>query len=154
MQKIKMNYGLKKMNMSSPSMVATYVIRTILPLPGPPLGNSSFTQEAYFEITILFSGEGDPEAVDQVKEGERTKLVHENSNAKANSEFIIHLEERKLGSKDDDKGEVVMLSMRLTVGGSLPLKLPSSFPGSIGLNSNGFVYLDRIKLVFESEKEE
>ena len=142
------------MNMSSPSMVATYVIRTILPLPGPPLGNSSFTQEAYFEITILFSGEGDPEAVGQVKEGERTKLVHENSNAKANSKFIIHLEERKLGSKDDDKGEVVMLSMRLTVGGSLPLKLPSSFPGSIGLNSNGFVYLDRINLVFESEKEE
>ncbi|KAL6316608.1 hypothetical protein AAG906_018863 [Vitis piasezkii] len=115
----------------------------------PPLGNSSFTQEGYFEITILFSGEGDPEAVGQVKEGERTKLVHENSNAKTNSEFIIHLEERKLGSKDDNKGEVVMLSMRLTIGGSLPLKLPSSFPGSIGLNSNGFVYLDRIKLVFE-----
>ncbi|RVW45389.1 hypothetical protein CK203_107376 [Vitis vinifera] len=68
--------------------------------------------------------------------------------------ILTQLARRKLGSKDDDKGEVVMLSMRLTVGGSLPLKLPSSFPGSIGLNSNGFVYLDRIKLVFESEKEE
>ena len=152
MQKIRLNSGLKKMNLSSPSMAAASVIKTALPLPGPPLGNSSFPQEAYFEITILFSGDDDPEAVGLVKEGERTKLIHENSNAKANSESIIHvtssrqgnnkLEEMKLGSKDDGKGEVVMLSVGLTAGGSLPLKLPGSFPGSIGLNSNGSVYLD------------
>ncbi|KAJ9674352.1 hypothetical protein PVL29_023730 [Vitis rotundifolia] len=154
MQKIRLNSGLKKMNMSSPSMAAASVIRTALPLPGPPLGNSSFPQEAFFEITILFSGERDPEAVGRVKEGERTKLIHENSNAKANSESIIHLEEMILGSKDDGKGEVVMLSVGLTAGGSLPLKLPGSYPGSIGFNSNGSVYLDGIKLVFESEKEE
>lgn len=152
MQKIRLNSGLKKMNTSGPSMAALSVIRTALPLPGPPLGNSSFPQESYFEITILFTSEDHPDAGGRVKEGERTKLIHENSNGKATSESIVHvtssrhgtdkLEEMKLASKDDGRGEAVMLSVGLTAGGSLPLKLPGSYPGSIGLNSNGSVYLD------------
>lgn len=160
MQKIRLNPGLKKINTTTtPS-----VIRTALPLPGPPLGNSSFPQEAYFEITILSSNEDDDvESVGggKVKEGERTKLIQENSSSvKLNSDSFIHgnigkLEEIKLGSgKDDDRNEVVMISVGFTGGSSLPMKLPGSYPGSIGFNSNGSVYLDGIKLALESEKAE
>ncbi|KAJ4701718.1 Concanavalin A-like lectin/glucanase domain containing protein [Melia azedarach] len=162
MQKIRLNLGLKKVNVNSPPMSAASVIRTALPLPGPPLGNSAFPQEAYFEITILYSRD-DQESVGKVREGEKTKLIQENSNANANSESLVHvtssrrinkIEEFKLASKDEGKGEVVMLSLGLTPGGSLPLRLPGSYPGSIGFNSDGSVYLDGIKLVFESEKAE
>ncbi|KAA8528509.1 hypothetical protein F0562_035864 [Nyssa sinensis] len=173
MQKIRLNSGLKKMiNTSNSSMAATSVTKTALPLPGPPLGNSSFPQEAYFEITIFSSLEDihDHESsVGKVKvgksEGEKTKLIQEtNSTAKANSESFVHvtsscshgnnkLEELKLAGKDDGS-EIVMLSVGLTGGGALPLKLPGSYPGSIGFNSSGSVYLDGIKLEFESEKEE
>ena len=53
----------------------------------------------------------------------------------------------KLGGKDEGKGgggggDAVMLSVGLTAGGSLPLKLPGSYPGSIGFNSDGSVYVD------------
>lgn len=150
MQKIRLNLGLKKVNVNSPPMSAASVIRTALPLPGPPLGNSAFPQEAYFEITILYSRD-DQESVGKVREGEKTKLIQENSNANANSESLVHvtssrrinkIEEFKLASKDEGKGEVVMLSLGLTPGGSLPLRLPGSYPGSIGFNSDGSVYLD------------
>ncbi|KAL5559072.1 hypothetical protein UlMin_035283 [Ulmus minor] len=167
MQKIRLNPGLKKaLNVGSPSMAAASVMRTALPLPGPSLGNSSFPQEAYFEITILYfrNDEIYDQSVGKVKEGEKTKLIQENFKAKGNSESLVHvtsnhrinkIEELKLGSgKDDGKGEAVMLSVGLTPGGSLPLKLPGSYPGSIGFNSNGSVYVDGIKLAFESEKAE
>ncbi|KAL0392077.1 UNVERIFIED_CONTAM: hypothetical protein Sradi_2430500 [Sesamum radiatum] len=39
-------------------------------------------------------------------------------------------------------------------GGPLPLKFPGSYPGSIGFNSSGSVYLEGAKLVSESEKAE
>ncbi|GKV48282.1 hypothetical protein SLEP1_g55104 [Rubroshorea leprosula] len=51
------------------------------------------------------------------------------------------------------EGDAVMILVGLTVGAPLPLKLPGSYPWSIGFNSDGFVYLDGIKLVFGSEKE-
>lgn len=165
MQKIRLNSGLKKVNTSSPYMSAAAVIKTALPLPGPPLGNSAFPQEAYFEITILYArDDGQSQSVGKTREGEKTKLIQENSYANANSESLVHVtsshsvnkvEELKLvAAKDDGKGEVVMLSLGLTPGGSLPLRLPGSYPGSIGFNSDGSVYLDGIKLVFESEKAE
>ncbi|XP_022714504.1 uncharacterized protein LOC111274092 [Durio zibethinus] len=162
MQKIRLNSGSKKIWRHP--MAAASVIRTALPLPGPPLGNSAFPQEAYFEITILYCRGDDRESSDKLKEGERTKLIQENSNPKANSESFVHvtisshdiskIEELKLATKDDGKGEAVMLSVGLTAGGSLPSKLPGSYPGSIGFNSDGSVYLDGIKLVFESGKED
>ncbi|KAJ9186768.1 hypothetical protein P3X46_002305 [Hevea brasiliensis] len=164
MQKIRLNSGIKKVNVSNPSMFAASVIRTALPLPGPPLGNSAFPQEAYFEITILYSqGKDHDESITKVKEGEKTKLIQENSNPKLNSESLVHvssshrfnkIEELKLAGKDDGKDEAVMLSLGLTTGGFLPLKHPGSYPGSIGFNSNGSVYLEGMKLVFESEKGE
>lgn len=155
MQKIRLNPGLKKAwNASNPSMAAASVIRTALPLPGPPLGTSSFPQEAYFEITILFCRGGDEknQSIGKVKEGEKTKLIQENnSNAKANSDSLVHvtstnrvnkIEELRLGCRDDGKVDAVMLSVGLTAGGSLPLKLPGSYSGSIGFNSDGSVYVD------------
>lgn len=152
MQKIRLNSGLKKVNASNSSMSASSVIRTDLPLPGPPLGNSAFPQEAYFEITILYSqGEDHDESINKDKEGEKIKLIQENSNQKLNSESLVHvssshqfnkIEELKLAGKDDKKEEAIMLSVGLSTGGSLPLKLPGSYPGSIGFNSNGSVYLE------------
>ena len=157
MQKIRLNPGLKKaLNAGNSSMAAASVIRTALPLPGPPLGNSSFPQEAYFEITILFCQSRDEinQSIGRkVKEGEKTKLIQENSNAKANSESLLHvtssnrvnnkIEDLKVvAGRDDGKGDAVMLSVGLTAGGSLPLKLPGSYSGSIGFNSDGSVYVD------------
>ncbi|KAJ0085904.1 hypothetical protein Patl1_08908 [Pistacia atlantica] len=150
MQKIRLNSGLEKVNINNPSMSAASVIRTALPLPGPPLGNSAFPQEAFFEITILHSRD-DHESIGKVREGEKIKLIQENSNKNANSESLVHvtsthnvnkIEELKLAGKDDSKGEAVMLSLGLTAGGSLPLRLPGSYQGSIGFNSNGSMYLD------------
>ncbi|XP_022768728.1 uncharacterized protein LOC111312591 [Durio zibethinus] len=163
MQKIRLNCGSKKGNIGHQSMAAASVIRTALPLPGPPLGNSAFPQEAYFEITILCCRGDDHDSSGKLKDGDRTKLIQENLNPKANSESLVHvisnhdinkIEELKLATKDDGKGEAVILSVGLTAGGSLPLKLPGSYPGSIGFNSDGSVFLDGIKLVFESEKQD
>lgn len=162
MQKIRLNSDLKRSNSSVP---ANSVIKTALPFPGPSLGNSAFPREAYFEITILACGENDDHGVvgttDGTKsEGEKTKLIQDES------ESIVHvtridngygnskLDEVKVGFKEDEKNGVVALSLGLSGGGALPLKLPGSYAGSIGFNSNGSVYLDGTKLVSESEKEE
>ncbi|GAV88878.1 SPRY domain-containing protein [Cephalotus follicularis] len=163
MQKIRLNSGLKVVNIGNNPTSAATVIRTALPLPGPPLGNSAFPQEAYFEITVQYSPQDDHKSVGKNKEGEKTKLIQENLNTQANSESLVHvtssnkpitIEDLLLNGKLDGKVEAVLLSIGLTAGGSLPWKLPGSYPGSIGFNSNGSVYLNGIKLVFESENEE
>jgi hypothetical protein len=153
MQKVRLNPGLKKSNqiIQTNSMVNS-VIRTALPLPGPVLGNCVFPQESYFEITILYSSRADE--FDSVRKsidgGDKTKLI-----AKGNSEALVHVtsgnshkkinsvEEMKVdGRENGKKNESVMFSMGLTVGGPVLLKVPGSYPGSIGFNSNGSVYLD------------
>ncbi|CAI9777752.1 unnamed protein product [Fraxinus pennsylvanica] len=167
MQKIRLNPVLKKLNNSninSPTG-AISVIRTALPLPGPHLGNSSFPQEAYFEITILSSTENSLNLEDNKSEDEKIKLIHEDFNAKISPDSLPQVtstnhsqrknrnEESKIAIKDG-KNEAILLSVGLTGGGPLPLKVPGSYPGSIGFNSTGSVYLDGIKLVFESENED
>ncbi|KAM2066676.1 hypothetical protein ACFX1T_043120 [Malus domestica] len=168
MQKIRLNPGLKKvlnLSTSSSASAAASVIKTALPLPGPPLGNNSFPQEAYFEITILSSHDGDETSQSIVKEGEKIKLIQERYDENSSSDSLVHvrsssesisrIEELKIRVKDDihhAKNEAALLSIGLSVGGALPLKLPGSYPGSIGFGSNGSVHLDGIKLVFESEK--
>ncbi|KAI4337003.1 hypothetical protein L6164_015465 [Bauhinia variegata] len=164
MQKIRLNPGLiRKTHPNNSSMTVASVITTALPLPGPPLGNYSFPQEAYFEITILYTGAHDSESIGKIREGEKTKLIQDHSNAKGNSEALVHVssshkinsvDELKLDGKDGGKSESVMFSLGLTAGGSVPLRVPGSYPGSIGFNSNGSIFLDGIKLVFESEKAE
>lgn len=160
MQKIALNSDLKRVS-TSRRCTAASVIRTALPLPGPSLGNNSaFPQEAYFEITILHSPGDDDEAVGKVKEGEKIKLIQDDSNAKATSDSLIHvtsshklndLEELKVDSDESRCFDTVKVSLGLTTGGSLPSKLPGCYPGSIGFNSNGSLYVDGIKLVFESK---
>lgn len=165
MQKIRLNSGFNNTitNTISSFPSASSVIRTALPLPGPPL--ASFPQEAYFEITILSISGDENEPTGAAKEGERTKLIPENHCSKTSSESLAYftsnnkvsnVEESKLNGKgeEDEAVEDVMLSIGLTSGTSAPSKLPGSYSGSIGFNSNGSVYLDGIKLVFESEREE
>lgn len=161
MQKIRLNPNLKKINYENiPLMVASSVIRTALPLPGPPLGNSSFPQEAYFEITILSSGDSVGKVKEKRREGERAKLIQDqaNSNGVANSDSLIHVTSSKRGNKlgqfGSARGDSVTVAVGLAGGGALPMKLPGSYPGSIGFNSSGSVFLDGMKLVDESEKAE
>ena len=124
-----------------------------LPLPGPPLIGTSFPQEAYFEITILYlqpmarasrgkqykNGPGDD------SEDDRVKLIEENSNSvqsdaddisqgkTINSPFY----EPKSAS---GKHKNYLISLGLTRGGSPPTKLMTgTYPGSIGFHSNGCV---------------
>ncbi|XP_012452734.1 uncharacterized protein LOC105774724 [Gossypium raimondii] len=145
MQKVRLKSG------SSMAAASSAVIRTALPLPGPPLGNTAFPQEAYFEIKILYC-HGDDDSGKLKELGEKTKLIHEHQDS---HHVINKVDELKSATKDDGKGEEqVMLSMGLTAGGSLPSKLPGTYPGSIGFNSDGSVFLDGIKLIFESEKED
>ena len=79
-------------------------------------------------------------------EGEKAKLIQENSKAKTNSESFVHVtsnnkkvDEFRMGGKAE---EAVVMSLGLSRGGSLPLKLPGFYPGSIGFNSDGSIYLD------------
>ncbi|TYH11914.1 hypothetical protein E1A91_A06G022100v1 [Gossypium mustelinum] len=142
---------MQKIRLKSGSSASSAVIRTALPLPGPPLGNTAFPQEAYFEIKILYC-HGDDDSGKLKELGEKTKLIHEHEDS---HHVINKVDELKSATKDDGKGEEqVMLSMGLTAGGSLPSKLPGTYPGSIGFNSDGSVFLDGIKLIFESEKED
>lgn len=156
LQKIRLNSGLKKINTSS---YANSVIKTALPFPGPPFGNSAFPQEAYFEIKIVFVNEGhDRKVLDE--EGEKIVLIGDDSESvvsvtsSSNGHGNVKNEDRRLGYKEGKGEAATLLSLGLSVGGSLPLKLPGSYPGSIGFNSNGSVYLDGIKLIFESETRE
>lgn len=155
LQKIRLNPGARKVNSASTAggnhhhhlyqpFSALSVIKTSLPLPGPPLGNSSFPQEAFFEITIV--GFADHrESSGRVSECEKTKLIQECSNRRSNSESLVHMsktEELRLSTREDGNSDAVAASVGLTAGGALPLKLPGSYPGSIGFNSTGSVYLD------------
>ncbi|XP_045804308.1 uncharacterized protein LOC123897634 [Trifolium pratense] len=150
MQKIRLNPGLKMcLNNTFTTSVAS-VIRTSLPLPGPSLGNHAFPQEAYFEITVLYSCGGDDHELVGRKEGEKTKLLIEDS---SNDEGgLKSVEEMKVEGKESGKSGSVMLSLGLTAGESVPLRVPGTYPRSIGFNSNGSVFLDGMKLVFESDK--
>lgn len=140
MQKVRLNPGLKEcfFHPNNTSTSVASVIRTSLPLPGPFLGNHAFPQEAYFEITILHSWNGDCELVGR-REGEKTKLLIEDS---SNEGDLKSVEEMKVEGKEGRTSESVMLSLGLTGGGGIPLRVPGTYPRSIGFNSNGSVFLD------------
>lgn len=146
LQKIRLNSGLKKINTSS---YANSVIKTALPFPGPPFGNSAFPQEAYFEVKIVFINEGHDRKIIH-GEGEKTMLIGDDSesvvsvtsSSKGHGNGNVNIDDRRLGYKEGKNEVPTLLSLGLSVGGSLPLKLPGSYPGSIGFNSNGSVYLD------------
>nr|KYP42309.1 hypothetical protein KK1_036301 [Cajanus cajan] len=132
MQKVRLNPGIKNSQQNhNLSMNVASIIRGALPLPGPPLGHCAFPQEAYFEITILYSRGDEGESVSgKSKEGEKTKLLVQVNNVEGE------------GGNGNGKGQSVMFSLGLTALGSVPLRFPGSYPGSIGFNSNGSLYLD------------
>ncbi|XP_019174761.1 PREDICTED: uncharacterized protein LOC109170211 [Ipomoea nil] len=124
------------------------VIKTCLPLPGPPLlGASPFPQEAYFEITVFPC---DDQEDSRRSQDDKIKLIPDDINAKTPKNRGLH---ESIGDGKEIRNHVA-LSVGLSGTGSLPLKLPGSYPGSIGFNSNGSVCLDGMMLVNESEKEE
>lgn len=150
MQKIRLNSGLIKTEITSPKLVT--VTKTALPLPGPTLGDSSpFPQEAYFEITILSLYEDDNGRDVNGKgrlnsgEDENVMLIQENGLNKRGLNGNIE----EMRGQSCTKGIVevqnelfVMMSVGLTGGGSIPVKFPGSYPGSIGFCLDGSVYLD------------
>ncbi|KAJ4966744.1 hypothetical protein NE237_018593 [Protea cynaroides] len=169
MQKIRFNPGMKMIDMGIPPLGVSCVLKSALPLPGPPLGNiSSFPQEAYLEIIILSPlSEEEGNSVHSVQSspgtGELIKLIPQTVNPSAQSDSVIHvagindsavLQGLKLRNKEGGQDEPVIWSLGLSGGGYLPWKIPGSYPGSIGFNSNGSVFLDGIKLIFEAEKAE
>ncbi|MFS7972774.1 putative SPRY domain, concanavalin A-like lectin/glucanase domain superfamily [Helianthus anomalus] len=164
MQKIRLNSGLNKTSKTTVrSMTAASVIKSALPLPGPALTNSTpFPQEAYFEITILSNNEGENGSDVNGKgrvisgEDENIKLIEEDGlNEKGVHVNVEELRGRSC-AKEIVEGRnelVVMLSVGLSGGGSIPVKLPGSYPGSVGFNSDGSIYLDGTKIVNESDIE-
>ncbi|XP_021774060.1 uncharacterized protein LOC110738008 [Chenopodium quinoa] len=158
----KLSFKIKGLNhgggavAASLSSVAKSVGRMALPLPGPPMVQS-FPQEAYFEINVLNSNE------DNVKftgEGEKTKLLFQRSFSSTASsgigktqEGLFHvsssrgshlLEELKIGGgcrRGGGGGGGVNISIGLSVGGFVTTRIPGSYPGSIGFNSDGSVFL-------------
>lgn len=155
MQKVRLNPGLKKIITAvNSSMGALSLIRTALPLPGPRFGNSLFPQEAYFEITIL-PGNGEKHDLDDDKENikgrssesERIKLIDEDFNAKINPDSLTRVASSQKRNKiyevkQGSENEGILLSVGLTGEPPLAVKFPGTFPGSVGFNSTGSVYLD------------
>ncbi|XP_068657296.1 protein EAR1-like [Aristolochia californica] len=146
MQKIRLSPGSKSEN---PGGVC--FAKAALPLPGPPLGNASFPQEAYFEITTLSQGEDGNSG-----EGEKIKLISDAS-IKSQSDSLFHVNSSKSEKSnnakkiDGVKDKAGLVSLGLTSSSSPPFKFPGSYQGSIGFNSNGSVLLDGIKLVSETK---
>ncbi|XP_068655351.1 uncharacterized protein [Aristolochia californica] len=137
MQKVRLSPGSKSEN---PSGVC--FAKAALPLPGPPLGNTSFPQEAYFEITMLSEGE-----VGNSGEGENIKLISDAS-IKAQSNSLFHVNSSKSDKNNNSrkidgvKDKAGLVSLGLSSSSSPPFKFPGSYRGSIGFNSNGSLLLD------------
>ncbi|KAL1540388.1 hypothetical protein AAHA92_24747 [Salvia divinorum] len=152
MQKIRLNPGAGS---------SIEVIRAALPLPGPNLGNSSFPQEAYFEVTVVACGGGNEvrrERRGRSEGDDRIKLIDEDFNAKNGTDSLncghsqrrSKVEEGIIG-KHDAKNEGVLVCVGLTGVNPIPVRFPGSFPASIGFNSTGALSLDGTKLMPESE---
>ncbi|KAL3634171.1 hypothetical protein CASFOL_021225 [Castilleja foliolosa] len=67
---------------------------------------------------------------------------------------ILPQEEVKIGEKEGGKTEIIWMCVGLTGKGGVGSDIPGRFPGSVGFNSNGSVYLNGTKLVFESINDE
>lgn len=130
-------------------------VRTSLPLPGPALGGAAFPQEAYFEITIVYlqsrkkiqPNTGSKRMKNH--ENDRAKLIRENS-----ATGIISASKGPTFPSDQGSSGEVTVALGLISSGATAMgqAKPGTFQGSIGFHSNGSVFLDGRKLVFESEK--
>ncbi|KAL5705641.1 hypothetical protein ACHQM5_023919 [Ranunculus cassubicifolius] len=149
MQKVRLNSGMKKSSLvETPPLGVSCVSQTALPLPGPFLGDASFPQEAYFEITVVSSRESESRKLERIKsEGEKTKLIKEKADMKAISDEV------RIPVKEDRREEPVPMAVGFSVGGSHPRRLPGSYAGSVGFTSDCSIYLDGIKMVSETSKD-
>ncbi|KAK3154628.1 hypothetical protein QOZ80_2BG0193020 [Eleusine coracana subsp. coracana] len=133
--------------------------RMSLPLPGPPLAGAPFPQDAYFEVTIIYlntnkrpewsASRASRRGKDGASESDRVKLIS----------FAAHgtdpvQENRAPAAKDDHQEKHKVMSMGLAAASAVPSRpsLAGTYASSIGFHSNGAVYLDGMKLVYESEK--
>ncbi|KAG8060308.1 hypothetical protein GUJ93_ZPchr0002g26067 [Zizania palustris] len=139
---------------------ALCLVRMSLPLPGPPLAGAPFSQDAYFEITIIYLNTRRPEwsasrtsrrGRDGSGESDRIKLIRfapDTANA---------IQEARATTKVDDyqdKQRQTVMSMGLDAESAVSSQpsLAGTYASSIGFHSNGAVYLDGMKLVYELEK--
>ncbi|KAL6633984.1 hypothetical protein ACP70R_026655 [Stipagrostis hirtigluma subsp. patula] len=139
---------------------ALCLARLSLPLPGPPLAGAPFPQDAYFEITIIYLNTKRPEwsasrasrrgGKDGPGESDRVKLISFAPDAKD------PVQENRAAAKDDqqDKQRHLVMSLGLAAASASPPRpsLAGTYASSIGFHSNGAVYLDGMKLMYESDK--
>lgn len=129
-------------------------VRTSLPLPGPALGGGSFPQEAYFEITILYLQprkklRAAASRRPKDRESDQAKLIRANSGT---GNIFTSQGPRSTAEQGNSSGAAVAVGL-ISRGATMPAQaVPGNFPGSIGFHSDGSVYLDGRKLVFESER--
>lgn len=137
---------------------ALCLARMSLPLPGPPLAGAPFPQDAYFEITIIYLNTKRPEwsasrasrrGRDGSSESDRVKLV---SFAPAAKNPVQ--ENRAVKDDEQDKRRHLVMSLGLATASAAPQRpsLAGTYASSIGFHSDGAVYLDGMKLVYESDK--
>ncbi|XP_047077424.1 uncharacterized protein LOC124687716 [Lolium rigidum] len=139
---------------------ALSVARMSMPLPGPPMAGTPFSQDAYFEITIIYLNTRRPEwsasrasrrGKDGSGESDRSKLI-DFAPADTTSNVIKETRPAKDGQGEKQRHQV--MSLGLAAGSATPPRpsLAGTYTSSIGFHSNGAVYLDGMKLVYESEK--
>ncbi|XP_020184773.1 uncharacterized protein [Aegilops tauschii subsp. strangulata] len=134
------------------------IARMGMPLPGPPMNGTPFPQDAYFEITIIYLNTRRPEwsasrtsrrGHDGSGDSERSKLIN------FAPDTTDPIQETR-AAKDDqgDKQRHLVMSLGLAAGPAAPARpsLAGTYASSIGFHSNGAVYLDGMKLAYESEK--
>ncbi|CAL4968253.1 unnamed protein product [Urochloa decumbens] len=148
---------------------ALCVARMSLPLPGPPLAGAPFPQDAYFEITIIYLNTRRPEwsasrasrrgrdGAGGASESDRVKLISFAPDAAKDDHPVV--QESRAGSKDDQlqdskQRHLQVMSLGLAAASAAPTRaaLAGTYASSIGFHSNGAVYLDGMKLVYETEK--
>ncbi|WVZ74610.1 hypothetical protein U9M48_022772 [Paspalum notatum var. saurae] len=137
---------------------ALCLARMSLPLPGPPLAGAPFPQDAYFEITIIYLNTKRPEwsasrasrrGRDGAGESDRVKLISFAPDTKD------PVQENGAGKQhQEDKQRHLIMSLGLAAASAAPPRpsLAGTYASSIGFHSNGAVYLDGMKLVYESDK--
>uniref|UniRef100_A0ACD5YVR1 Uncharacterized protein n=1 Tax=Avena sativa TaxID=4498 RepID=A0ACD5YVR1_AVESA len=140
---------------------ALCVARMSVPLPGPPMAGTPFPQDAYFEITIIYLNTRRPEwstsrtsrrVKDGSAESDRVKLI-DFAPADTSSNPV---QETRAANDDHhgDKQRRMVMSLGLATGSATPPRpsLAGTYASSIGFHSNGAVYLDGMKLVYDSEE--
>ncbi|CAL4886716.1 unnamed protein product [Urochloa decumbens] len=148
---------------------ALCVARMSLPLPGPPLAGAPFPQDAYFEITIIYLNTRRPEwsasrasrrgrdGAGAGSESDRVKLISFAPDAAKDDDPVV--QESRAGGKDDQlqdskQRHLQVMSLGLAAASAAPARaaMAGTYASSIGFHSNGAVYLDGMKLVYETEK--